>query len=383
MSAPAIETAGSAGAWRQAWRRLKRDRVGLVSLGVVLVCALWVAAATLGWIGRDWAEEVAVSHAPPIWWQGAVVAPERGAGRAARPDTAGAPTVVDVDDPLAEELRALGVETDPKRLRALVDQQPSVVDIADPIAEELEAARALVGGGTGAGTRERLTSLPMGADKWGRDVLAKTLKGAQTSILVGVSAALVATLIGTVLGALAGWFGGRIDDLANWFYNVFTSIPTILLILAIAAVLDQRSLGNVVVILGLTTWTTVFRLVRAEYLKHKSREYVRAATAIGASHWRRMAVHVFPNASHVVLVQFSLLTVACIKSEVILSFLGFGVPVDGVSWGTMLTEAQNDLLTGKWWQLASATLAMSVFVTALSLLTDAMRDALDPRLKGR
>ena len=186
-----------------------------------------------------------------------------------------------------------------------------------------------------------------------------------------------------MLGALAGWFGGAVDDLANWFYSVFTSVPTILLVLAIAAVLGQRSLTNVVVILGLTTWTGVFRLVRAEYLKHKTREYVRAADAIGASAWRRIAVHVFPNISHVVLVQFSLLVVGCIKSEVILSFLGFGVPVDGVSWGTMLTEAQNDLLTGKWWQLASATAAMAVFITALSLLTDALRDALDPRLKGR
>ena len=98
----------------------------------------------------------------------------------------------------------------------------------------------------------------------------------------------------------------------------------------------------------------MFRLIRAEYLKHKGREYVQAADAIGASNARRMFKHIFPNVSHVVLVQLSILVVAFIKSEVILSFLGFGVPVDVVSWGSMLNEAQNELLLGKWWQLVAA-----------------------------
>lgn len=375
---------GSEGAWRLAWRRLRRDRVGLASLALVVASLLLVAASAIGLLAGDWQREVAVGHAPPsLFGMADPAAPRTVKLSATRWDPQLLPTPVDIVDPLAESLRELGIETDPVRLRLLADTVPTPTAILDPIADDLQAARAeQAGSGTQAGA-ERFTSLALGADKWGRDVAAKTLKGAQTSILVGLAAALVATLIGTVLGALAGWFGGVVDDLANWFYSVFTSVPTILLVLAIAAVLGQRSLANVVVILGLTTWTGVFRLVRAEYLKHKTREYVRAADAIGASAWRRIAVHVFPNISHVVLVQFSLLAVSCIKSEVILSFLGFGVPVDGVSWGTMLTEAQNDLLIGKWWQLASATAAMSVFVTALSLLTDAIRDALDPRLKGR
>jgi peptide/nickel transport system permease protein len=136
----------------------------------------------------------------------------------------------------------------------------------------------------------------------------------------------------------------------------------------------------VVLILGLTGWTGIFRLVRAEYMKHKVREYVQAADAIGAGHFSRMYVHILPNVSHVVLVQLSLHVVLFIKSEVILSFLGFGVGVDTVSWGSMINEAQNELLNGRWWQIASATAAMAVLVTAFSLLTDALRDALDPRL---
>jgi peptide/nickel transport system permease protein len=195
-----------------------------------------------------------------------------------------------------------------------------------------------------------------------------------------VLSALLATVIGTVLGALAGFFGGKIGDLLEWVYNVFTSIPGILLIFAFAAVAG-RGVQSVVLILGFAGWTGIYRLVRAEYLKHRDREYVRAAAAIGASHLRRMFVHILPNASHEVLVQLSLSVVFFIKAEVILSFLGLGVPVDSVSWGTMLNEAQAELILGKWWQLATATVMMAGFVTAFSLLTDALRDALDPRLR--
>jgi peptide/nickel transport system permease protein len=229
---------------------------------------------------------------------------------------------------------------------------------------------------------QRSATLPLGGDKWGHDVLAKVVKGTQTSLLVGLISALVATLLGTLLGAFSGYYGRHVDDFLNWLYGVFTAVPYLLLVFAIAAVLQQKGVITIILILGLTGWTGVYRLVRAEYLKHKSREYVLAASAIGASHSRRMFVHILPNVSHVVLVQLSVNVVGFIKSEVILSFLGFGVPVDVVSWGSMLNEAQNELVLGKWWQLVAATLAMAVLVTAFSLLTDALRDALDPRLKN-
>ncbi|WP_373994625.1 ABC transporter permease [Massilia sp. 9096] len=110
-------------------------------------------------------------------------------------------------------------------------------------------------------------------------------------------------------------------------------------------------MASIVLILGLTGWTGPYRLIRAEYIKHKAREYVMAADAIGASDWRKMFSHILPNVSHVALVQMSILVVGFIKAEVILSFLGFGVPVGTVSWGSMLNEAQNELILGKWWQL--------------------------------
>jgi peptide/nickel transport system permease protein len=222
----------------------------------------------------------------------------------------------------------------------------------------------------------------MGGDRLGRDVMDKAIKGTQVSVFVGVLAALVATFLGTLLGALGGYFGGKIGDFLEWLYNVIEAIPNILLIFAIAAALNQRGVANVVLILGLTGWAGMYRQVRSEFIKHRSREYVRAAEAIGASHFSRMFRHILPNISHVVLVRMSLLVVAFIKAEVILSYLGLGVPVDQVSWGTMLAEAQSELILGHWWQLAAATLFMAVFVTAFSLMADAARDALDPKLRG-
>ena len=117
-------------------------------------------------------------------------------------------------------------------------------------------------------------------------MLKKTIKGSETSIFVGLAAAAVATFLGTLFGALAGYYGKWVDDFFNWFYSVFSSIPYLLLILAVAAVLQQKGMLTIILILGLTGWTGMFRLIRAEYLKHKAREYVQAADAIGASNAR-------------------------------------------------------------------------------------------------
>lgn len=373
--------------WALAFQRFSADRIGLISLALVLFGLMIALLSYAGLIASHWQQELAVSHAPPHAFftarlkdaptesqaQTSSGFPGGDAANASRTIKQASPT--DVLDPLEREMREIGAYRSSEPA-----SRPTQTDTIDPISTEIANAAKRIEQTRVVPIHERALSLPWGADKWGRDVLDKTIKSAETSILVGLVAALIATLIGSVIGAFSGWYGGWIDDLSQWIYNVFTAIPGILLILAIAAVLDSKGVLAVVIILGATGWTGVYRLVRAEYLKHRERDYVRAAYAIGASSMRRIFVHVLPNVSHVILVQFSLLTVSCIKAEVILSFLGFGVPVDGVSWGTMLTEAQNDLLLGIWWQLAAATFAMGVFVTALSLLTDALRDALDPKL---
>ncbi len=330
------------GVWRAAWRRLRGDRVGMVSLAVVAAFLLLILLASLGVVAAGWQHEVGVPNAPPTF-----MGPKP---KAAQTDIA-QPSGPNVD-----------------------------LSAVDPLAPRYEEWAAGVAKYRTA-EAPKLETLPFGADRLGRDVLAKAVKGSQISVFVGVLAALLATFIGTVLGAFGGFFGGKAGDALEWLYNVFTAIPGILLIFAFAAVAG-RGVQSVVLILGLTGWTGIYRLVRAEFIKHSGREYVRAAEAIGASALARMFRHILPNVGHVSLVQLSIYVVGFIKAEVILSYLGLGVGVDQVSWGTMLAEAQGELILGHWWQLAAATAFMAVFVTAFSLFTDALRDALDPRLRG-
>lgn len=343
MSPPVAGTAErSEGVWHAAWRRFKTDRVGLISAAIVVAFLLLILASWSGLVAKHWQDEVGVANAPPTF-----LGP--------RPP---------------EAIGAIEVPQGPNVDLSAVDPLAPRYDEWDALAAKLKTTETV-----------KAETLPLGGDRLGRDVLSKAIKGTEISVFVGVLAALVATGIGTVLGAFSGFFGRRVGDLLEWLYNVFESIPGILLIFAFAAVFG-RGIFTVVLILGLTGWTGLYRQVRAEFLKHGAREYVRAAEAIGSSTWSRMFKHILPNISHVILVRMSLLVVGFIKAEVILSYLGLGVGVEDVSWGTMLAEAQSELILGYWWQLAAATLFMAVFVTAFSLLADAIRDALDPKLRG-
>jgi oligopeptide transport system permease protein len=332
----------SEGVWRVSWRRFRGDRVGMAGLIIVAAFLVLIALSASRLVAAHWQQEIGVPNAPPT-----LLGP--------RP---------------AEDLGTIEVPKGPN------------VDLSDidPLAPKYKewAERAAQIKIT---ETPRVQTLPFGGDRLGRDVLSKAIKGTEISVFVGVLASVLATTIGTLLGAGAGFFGGRVNDFLEWLYNVFTSIPEILLIFAFMAVFG-RGIGTVILVLGITGWAGVYRQVRAEFIKHRSREYVRAAEAIGASTGSRMFRHILPNVSHVILVRMSLLVVGFIKTEVILSYLGLGVPVDQVSWGTMLSEAQAELILGYWWQLAAATLFMAVFVTAFSLMADAWRDALDPKLRG-
>jgi peptide/nickel transport system permease protein len=360
----------SPGLWALAWRRLRADKVAMVSLAVVAAFLAMLVLSSTGLIVADWENEVGVNYAPPAFAgpAGGLAQKAQAAPDAAVPENA--------FDPLADDIKAIRAQGG-QGAQAPLD----MYGVTDPLAAEMAELRAGTPGGGAQAQVARRETLPFGADKWGHDVIKKTIKGAETSIVVGLVAALLAVSLGTLFGAVSGYYGGLVDDFFNWFYSIFTSIPSILMILTVAAVLQQKGVTTIVLILGLTGWTGPYRLIRAEYMKHKAREYVMAADAIGASTWRKMFSHIFPNVSHVALVQLSILVVGFIKAEVILSFLGFGVPVGVVSWGSMLNEAQNELILGKWWQLTAAAAAMAVLVTAFSLFTDALRDALDPKLK--
>ncbi|WP_284618337.1 ABC transporter permease [Aquabacterium humicola] len=348
-AAPVGTAPRSEGVWHAAWRRFKGDRVGLVSMLIVFGFLLMILLSGLNIVASNWQREVGVANAPPTF---VGPRPPEATGAIATPK--GPNVDLSAVDPLAPRYKEW-------------EERAAKLKSTDTVKAE---------------------TLPFGGDRLGRDVLSKAIKGTQVSVAVGVLAAVFATLLGTLLGALSGFFGGKIGDFLEWLYTVFTSIPGILLIFTLAAVLNRadavipRGIWTIVIILGLVGWTDLYRQVRAEFIKHSTREYVRAAEAIGASTTARMFRHILPNVSHVVLVRMSLLVVGFIKSEVILSYLGLGVPIDQVSWGTMLAESQAELILGHWWQLAAATAFMAVFVTAFSLMADAWRDALDPKLRG-
>ncbi len=221
----------------------------------------------------------------------------------------------------------------------------------------------------------------LGTDLFGRDVFAKVIHGTKIAMSVGLVTSLIAIPIGVFIGAIAGYFGGWIDDIISWFITTFSSIPNIMLLISITLIMG-KGLVSVYLALGITGWVGLARLIRGEVMKHKEREYVHAASAIGGGHFRKLFIHILPNVTHLVIINTSLQFQTAIKSEVILSYLGLGVQGEP-SWGTMIDDARQELARGVWWQLAGATFAMFLVVLAFNILGDALRDSLDPKLKGK
>jgi peptide/nickel transport system permease protein len=227
-----------------------------------------------------------------------------------------------------------------------------------------------------------------GTDIFGQSVLRKTLYGAKISITVALFASLISLAIGVPLGAMAGYFRGFVDEIIVWIYSTLSSIPYILLILAFAVVLrDKTVFGHeltgitaVYLAIGLTSWVGICRLIRGEVIKRKETGYVLAARSYGCSDRQIIFRHLIPNVFHLVIIDFSLRFVAFIHAEVILSFLGLG-ETERPSWGAMINDARIELSRGVWWQMAAATVAIFFISLALNIFGDALRDSLDPKLR--
>jgi peptide/nickel transport system permease protein len=210
-------------------------------------------------------------------------------------------------------------------------------------------------------------------------VLARILYGSRISLLVGFVAVGIATLLGIVIGAVAGYYGGWADAALMRFVDIMLCFPTFFLILAVIAFLEP-SIWNIMVIIGLTGWMGVARLVRAEFLSLRERDFVIAARALGASDARLIFRHLLPNALSPVLVSATLGIAGAILTESALSFLGIGVQPPTPSWGNMLIAGKQTLGTA-WWLSVFPGLAILVTVLGYNLLGEGIRDALDPRLR--
>jgi peptide/nickel transport system permease protein len=348
----------SRGYWSEVWRRYQQKRLGVLAL-------LYVAALSL----------VAL-FAPAIAGTKPVLC--RFEGRWQSPCVGYLVQRWEDQMPVARKLRK---RYSPERLKAADPQSWALWPLVfqDPY-RRVRANEWPGRPGNPSGMEGRPSRLNwLGTTPTGVDVFAQLVHGARVALLVGFVSTGIAAVIGITLGALAGYFGGWLDVLLSRAIEVMMCVPALVLILALLAVVDKTTIWHTMVVLGLTGWTGIARLMRAEFLKLREVEYVLAARALGAGQARVMFRHILPNALAPVLVPITFGIASAILIENALSFLGFGSPPPNASWGNLLKEGQRSL--SMWWLVVFPGTAIFLTVLAYNLIGETLQEATDPRLR--
>ena len=351
------DTPGSRGFWAEAWLRFRRRKLAMTAL--VFVCLLALAAILSPAIAgtkpvvckyKGWLYFPAMAYFNPRWENEIFF---RHKFRKRYPDN------LKQKDPHSWAIWPLVYQDPFRRVRqGEWEGQP--------------------GNPTGADGRPNGYNW-LGTNQAGVDVFAQMVHGTRIALLVGFVSTGIAAVIGIIIGAVAGYLGGWVDIVLSRFIELVMCIPALVLILALIAILEQPTIWHLMAVLGVTGWTRIARLTRAEFLKLKETEFVMAARALGAGRMRIMFRHILPNALAPVLVPISFGIAAAILIESGLSFLGFGAPPPNPSWGTLLNAGRSNLQM--WWLIVFPGTAIFFTVLAYNLIGEGLQEATDPRLR--
>jgi peptide/nickel transport system permease protein len=381
-------------------RKLYRNKSALLALAVILLYLATALFVMAGGITRDTCDTVVGPNKLPGFFRPET--PERRYQNATKKFLSKvnrALAAEDVDVALKEvELGPFRVaEKSPAELKSVISQINAIADDLDqspnldddpsllPQLAELESVESQLKAPLGAWERFVYNAaICLGTDAQGRSIFFRGIYSIKIAIQIGLVTALFSVALGAFLGAAAGYFGGWVDHAVVWVYTTFSSIPNLVLLVVLAYAFTNSAVKDtllpVYIAFGATFWIGTCRVIRGETLKLKEMEYVHAAQTAGFGPMHILLRHIIPNTAHLMLINFSLLLIAAIKSEVILSFLGFGVK-NQPSWGIMIRDAGNngDVIKGFFWEIGFATALMFVLVLAFNILSDALQDAFDPK----